>query len=87
MESPQPEYITIGYIRAPWGSDGKLKLETAADFQNHYTPSAMVYIDRQPMTIDSAEWHHSTAIVKFAGIDSIADAERLAGKLVEIPHS
>jgi len=87
MESPQPEYITIGFIRAPWGSGGKLKLEAAADFQNHYTPSATVYIDRQPMTIDSTEWHHSTAIVKFAGIDSIADAERLTGKSIDIPHS
>jgi len=85
MESPQPEYVTIGYIRAPWGSGGKLKLETAADFRNHLTPSATVYIDRQPITIDSIQWRHSTAIVKFAGIDSTANAEALAGKPVEIP--
>jgi len=39
------------------------------------------------MTIENAEWRHSTTIVKFAGIDSIADAERLVGKPVDIPHS
>jgi 16S rRNA processing protein RimM len=87
MKSSEPEFITIGQILAPWGIKGKLKVEVVTDFPQRFTPSSKVYINRQPMTINSTEWHKGKAIIKLSTIDSIEDAQRLRGQPVEIHHS
>ncbi len=87
MKSSEPEFITIGNIFAPRGTKGKLKVEVATDFPQRFSPSSKVYIKRQSMTIDSTEWHKGKAIVKFNTIDSIEDAEKLRGQLLEIHRS
>ncbi len=87
MKSSEPEFITIGKILAPWDIKGKLKVELATDFPQRFAPSSKVYINRQPMTIDSTEWHKGKAIIKLNTVDSIEDAEKLRGQLVEIHHS
>ncbi len=87
MKSPQPEFITIGKILAPWSNKGKLKVGIATDFPQRFTPSAKVYINRQPMVIDSTEWHKGKAIIKLNTINSIEEAKKLPGQLVEIHHS
>ena len=87
MRSSELEFITIGRILAPWGVKGNLKVEVATDFPQRFAPSARVYINRQPMTIDSIEWHKGKAIIKLNTIDRIEDAEKLPGQLVEIHHS
>ncbi len=87
MKSSEPEFIIIGKILAPWGSRGKLKVEVATDFPQRFAPSSKVYINRQPMTIDSAEWQKKKAIIKLSTIDNIEDAEKLRGQLIEIHHS
>ena len=87
MKPSEPEFITIGKILAPWGNKGKLKVEVATDFPQRFAPSSKVYIEQQPMTIDSIGWHKGKAIIKLNTIDSIEDAEKLRGQLVEIHHS
>ena len=87
MQSSELEFITIGKILAPWGLKGKLKVEVATDFPQRFDPSSKVYINRQPTTIDSTEWHKGKAIIKLNTIDSIEDAEKRQGQLVEIHHS
>ena len=87
MKSPELEFITIGQILAPWGIKGRLKVKAVTDFPQRFTPSSQVYINRQPMTVDSAEWHKGRAIIKLSTVDSIEDAQRLRGQPVEIHHS
>lgn len=87
MKSSQPEFITIGKIIAPWGIKGELKVEVVTDFPQRFTPSSKIYINRQPMTINSTEWHKGKAIIKLNTINSIEDAQRLRGQPVEIHHS
>ena len=87
MKSSAPEFITIGKIIAPWGIKGKLKVEVVTDFPQRFAPSSKIYINRQPMTINSTEWHKGKAIIKLNTIDSIEDAQRLRGQPVEIHHS
>jgi len=83
----EPEFITIGKILSPWGIKGQLKVEVATDFPQRFAQSSKIYINQQPITIDSVEWHKGKAIIKFNTIDSIQDAEKLRGQLVEIHHS
>jgi len=87
MQSPEPEFIVIGRILAPWGIEGKLKVEVVTDFPQRFAPSAKVYLDRRPTTIDSIQWHRGKAIIKLSAIDSIEDAEKITGQLIEIHHS
>lgn len=81
------EFITIGIIIAPRGTRGKLKVKVLTDFPQRFAPGSTVYLDRQPVTIDSATWHKGMVITKLRAIDSLEDAEKLRGKSVEIPHS
>jgi len=87
MESSELEFLTIGQILAPWGVKGKLKVKVITDFPQRFAPSSKIYINRQPMTIDSTEWHKGKAIIKLNQIDTIEAAQRLRGQPIEIHHS
>ncbi len=87
MKSSESAFITIGKIIAPWGIKGKLKVKVLTDFPRRFAPSSKIYINRQPMTIDSTEWHKGAAIIKLNTIDSIDDAQRLRGQPIEIHYS
>ena len=87
MKPSELEFIAIGQILTPWGTKGKLKVEVVTDFPQRFTPSSKVYINRQPMTIDSTEWHKRTVIIKLNTVDSIEAAQSLQGQPIEIHHS
>ena len=87
LSNPDLEFITIGRILAPLGVEGKLKVKIETDFPQRFTSGAKVYINQQPMTIDSAEWHSGKLVIKLSTIDSIEEAQKLRGKPVEIPRS
>ena len=87
MKPSQPEFITIGKIIAPWGIKGELKVKVVTDFPQRFTPCSKIYINQQPMTINSTEWHKGKAIIKLNTINSIEDAQRLRGQPIEIHHS
>ena len=87
MKPSELEFITIGKILSPWGIKGQLNVEVATDFPQRFAPSSKVYINQQPTTIDSVEWYKGKVIIKLNTIDSIEDAKKLRGQLVEIHYS
>ena len=87
MKPSEPEFIAIGRILTPWGIKGKLKVEVITDFPQRFAPGAKIYVNQQPMTVDSVGWHKGRAILKLSTIDSIKEAEKLRGQLIEIDHS
>lgn len=78
------EYITIGQVLAPWGLEGKLKVEVITDFPHRLSPRSQLYVDRQPVTIAGTSWQKGKAIIKLEGIDSVEQAEELRDKTLEI---
>jgi 16S rRNA processing protein RimM len=87
MKISELEFITVGKILAPWGIKGKVKLEAVTDFPERFSPKSIIYIKRQPMTIDSVEWYKSKVIIKLNTIDSIEEAQQLRNEHVEIPYN
>jgi len=87
MKRSEPEFITIGQILAPWGLEGKVKVELATDFPERFAPRSTIYVNRQPMTIDGNEWHKGKVVVKLVTIDGIDQAEKLRGQAIEIPST
>jgi 16S rRNA processing protein RimM len=84
MKSSEVEFITIGEVLAAWGTNGKVKVAVATDFPQRFAASATVYVNRQPMTIESTEWHKGKAVIKLDAIDGVERAQQLRGQLVEI---
>jgi 16S rRNA processing protein RimM len=87
MSTAEPEYITIGQILAPWGVRGKIRVALATDFPQRFDPGEKVYLNHQPVAIESAQWHKGKVIIKLSGVDSAAAAQKLRGKSLEIPWS
>ncbi len=86
MKPSELEFIAIGQILGPWGVKGKLKVEVVTDFPERFNPQSMIYVNQQPMTIDSTEWRKGKVIIKLNTVDSIEEAQKLRGQPVEIPH-
>jgi len=87
MKPFPPEFIVVGKILAPWGIKGKFKVEVMTDFPERFAPHSRIYINRQPMTIDSTEWRKGKAVIKLNTVDSVEQAQKLGGQPVEIHHS
>ena len=87
MKPSEPEFIAVGRILAPSGIRGKLKVEVTTDFPQRFAPGAKLYVNRQPMIVDSVGWHKGRAILKLSTIDSIEEAEKLRGQLIEIDRN
>ena len=87
MKSPDLDFVTIGSILGPWGTEGKLKIKIETDFPQRFTPDSKVYVNRQLLTIASTEWHKGKLVIKLDSIDTVEDAQKLLGQSVEIHHT
>jgi 16S rRNA processing protein RimM len=77
----------VGYILAPWGIRGEVKVEVVTDFPERFAPRKVVYLNARPLEIESCRPHKQHLVVKLATIDSIEDAEKLRGQALTIPSS
>ncbi len=82
-----PEFLIVGYILAPWGIKGEVKVEVATDFPERFAPRKVVYLNTRPLEIESCRPHKQHLVVKLATIDSVEDAEKLRGQDLTIPSS
>ena len=87
MKSPELEFIIVGKILTPRGISGKLDVQVETDFPQRFAANSRIYINRQPMTIESSEWHRGKLVIKLNAIDSVDDAQKLRGQFVEIHSS
>ncbi len=84
------EFVTIARIRRPQGRRGEVAAELFTDFPQRFLEAATVWLylpgkGHRPAGLESAWFHKGAVILKFAGVDSISDAEKLAGCEVRIP--
>ena len=86
-KSQQARFITIGRILAPWGVRGQLKVEVTTDFPERFSPGSEVFIDQKQVHITAVDWSKGRAILKLDSIDTVEEADKLRGKLMEIHHS
>jgi 16S rRNA processing protein RimM len=86
-ELPELDFITIGRIIAPWGVQGKVKVQIETDFPQRFSPGQQVFIDGRPLTILDISWHRNRPILKLGTIDHAEEAKQLRDKKIEIPRS
>ncbi|MFW5787076.1 MAG: ribosome maturation factor RimM [Halanaerobiales bacterium] len=85
-----PELVTIGEITKNQGNRGEVRVYPLTDFPDRFAVLSRVYLykndDLKQMNIESSRRHKGFVILKFTGVDNIAEALNLKNYLVQIPE-
>lgn len=81
------ERIAIAHLLRARGNKGELAAEPLSDRRERFAQLSRVFAGDRELTVENTWWHGDRLIFKFAGIDSISDAETLGGLDVTIPAS
>jgi 16S rRNA processing protein RimM len=84
--------LTLARVVRPWGRRGEVAAEVLTDFPKRLTALKEAWLSdgRNPprlVSIRSSRMHIGQAVIHFAGVESISDAERLRGLEVQVPLS
>ena len=82
------EYLALARILRPRGNKGEVAAENLSGGLRYFAPGRTAEValpnrERLELEIDSAWEHKGRLILGFVGFDSISDAERLRGGVVE----
>jgi 16S rRNA processing protein RimM len=100
MTQSVPAWIVVAHLLRPQGRKGELLAELFTDFPERFETQKRVFLAAPGFEGEAAEarpaevvgfWlpvgkNEGRVVLQFAGIDSITDAESIAGKDVLVPH-
>jgi 16S rRNA processing protein RimM len=83
------EYLTIARLRRPQGRRGELLAELFTDFPERFRDLKEVWLldregTRREAVIEGFWFHQGGVVLKFAGVDDIEAAKKLAGGEVQV---
>ena len=83
--------VTIGKCVKPHGLNGEMRVKPITDFPERFEQTESVYAHQQKdpvraLTIESARDNHGGYLLKFEGVDSIEEAEKLRGFFLAVPE-
>lgn len=93
MDTPTPQWVTLAEVVRPRGNRGELLCVDLSKGPDRYLELGEVIVfdaaqqELGTFPVEEAWLHQDQLILKFAGINSISDAERLRGGEVRIPFS
>lgn len=93
MDTPTPQWVTLAEVVRPRGNRGELLCLDLSKGPERYQELGQVILfdaTQQEMgsfVVEQAWLHQDQLILKFAGIDSISEAERFRGGEVRIPFA
>jgi 16S rRNA processing protein RimM len=87
---PTDDWVTIARIASSRGNRGEVAAESLSSFPERFKGLDQVAVlvpgcARQTLRIESIWEHKGRLVFKFAGVDSIGDAEALAGGEIQVP--
>jgi 16S rRNA processing protein RimM len=87
-----PEFITLARVVKTQGRRGEVAVEVHSDIPDRLHPGLRVFAlaeddPRRELRIEDAWPHKDWLVLKFAGVDSISDAEPLVGSELQVPRS
>ncbi|MEO7142645.1 MAG: ribosome maturation factor RimM [Bryobacteraceae bacterium] len=85
-ESAATEWVAVAHLVRARGNRGELSAVALTSHVERYEALRQVYLNGKPFQVESIWQHGDRWIFKFAGVDSISDAEKLAGVDVCIPR-
>ena len=89
------DFVTLARVFKTQGRIGEVACEILTDFPEKFAERKRLLLfnpkrpadERREFILESHWLHKGTVVLKFAGIDSITDAELLIGCEVQIPES
>ena len=89
MTEPESGWVTVALLGKTRGNRGEITALALSSKPERYQSLGEVYLfgagDRYE--VESAWFHDSTLVLKFRGVDTISDAEKLVGAEVRVPES
>jgi 16S rRNA processing protein RimM len=90
-DAGQGEYVTIARVLRSRGNRGEVAAEDLSDGNERFGEGVSLFLTdpsgkRRGAVIERSWKHQGRLILKFAGVDSISDAELLRGSEVQIPR-
>jgi 16S rRNA processing protein RimM len=90
-QAGQGEYVTIARVLRPRGNRGEVAVEDLSDRSRRFAQGVFLFLTdasgkRRGVVLERSWKHQGRLILKFAGVDSIGDAEVLRGSEVQIPR-
>jgi 16S rRNA processing protein RimM len=91
--TPKKEFIVIARIVRPQGRHGEVLADVLTDFPEKFAERKRLWLgsegtsSRRDCTLENHWFHKGRVVLKLSGVDSIDDAEKLSGSLVQIPSS
>jgi 16S rRNA processing protein RimM len=84
---PEGEWVTVAVLGKTRGNRGEVSALPLSDKPERYQALRDVYLfgAGERYEVESAWFHVGALILKFRGIDSISDAEKLRGREVRVP--
>jgi 16S rRNA processing protein RimM len=91
-EAGQGDCVTIAIVSRSRGNRGEVAAKDLSDGNERFTEGSRFWLKnpsggRTEAVLESSWYHQGRLILKFAGVDSIGDAELLRGSEVQIPRS
>jgi len=93
VSEPEAQWVTVAVLGKTRGNRGEVTAEALSSKAERYQSLKEVHLftgnppRQERMVVESVWVHNGVLIFKFAGIDSISDAERLRGAEVRVPWS
>lgn len=78
-------WVAVARLAAPRGNRGELIAIALTDHPERFERLTTVHIAGSPYEVERVWYHNDRPIFKFRGIDSIGDAEPMAGADVMVP--
>jgi len=89
---PAGDWVAIAVLGKPHGNRGEITALALSSKPERYETLESVFLSNssgtpKPFEVESAWFHDGALVLKFRGVDSISEAEELAGAEVLIPAS
>jgi 16S rRNA processing protein RimM len=79
--------VAVGWVAAPWGVRGDLKVQPLTDFPERFQRGAALWVQGRRIEVQRSRWSRGFVYLGLSGIDSRNAAEELRGALLEVPES
>jgi 16S rRNA processing protein RimM len=88
----EESFITVARLLRPQGRRGEVLAELHTDFPERFAERKRLFAvagdgSRRALGLEEFWLHKGRVVLKFAGVDSISDAEALAGCELQVPAS
>jgi 16S rRNA processing protein RimM len=84
---PDPGFVAVGRVLAPFGLKGELKVQSLTDNPERFRPGARLWAGAQPVTIGTTREAQGYLYVTFRGIPDRTAADRFRHQILQVPES